>query len=370
MNPKSHKTHKHLPNRRQRHHPLQRLGLAAACVLPMAAGAQGTPASGSSVTVYGIVDAATRYSTNANANRDSLVSMEDGIFTGSRLGFRGREDLGSGLSAVYTLESGFDVSTGASLQATPTADYGQTAANPRFWGREVHVGLRSTWGGITLGRQYTLAHTLAIRFQPLGNPNSTAHSLYSSHHIARQDNVLRVDTRLAGVDLSATRTFGEQAGSDANSSWALGAGYTAGSVSLAAYVQQMDNLAGSETRKIVGAGGNYKLNPMFTLYAAAMQRRSETSPQKNRVWSLGANVELSPAITLSLARYADKQTGSTALQGERTVSWVSASYRLSRRSDVYAVLDNNHVTGGYTRPAFMGNKGSQTGVVLGLRHRF
>ena len=43
------------------------------------------------VTVYGLFDASVRYASNASANRDSLKTMEDGVFTGSRLGFRGRE---------------------------------------------------------------------------------------------------------------------------------------------------------------------------------------------------------------------------------------------------------------------------------------
>ena len=48
-----------------------------------------------------------------------------------------------------------------------------------FGGREAHLGLRGAWGTVTVGRQYTVAHSIAARFQPLGNPNSTAHSLFT-----------------------------------------------------------------------------------------------------------------------------------------------------------------------------------------------
>ena len=101
-----------------------------------------------------------------------------------------------------------------------------------------------------------------------------------------------------------------------------------------------------------------------------MQRTNAVSPQENLAFTLGANIELAKDITLSLAHYNDDQSGSAALDGSREVWWVTASYRFSRRTDVYAVLDSNHVEGGYAKPAFMGTKGSQTGVVLGLRHRF
>ena len=338
------------------------LAMAAAC----AASAQ----SAGNFTIYGLYDAAVRHATNASATRASLKTMEDGIITGTRLGFRGREDLGGGLAAVFTLESGFDPSAGTSLQSTPTADYGQTASTTRFWGREAHVGLRSPLGGVTLGRQYTLAHSIAARFQPLGNPNSAAHSLFSSHHIARQDNVMRLDAKAGGVDLAAAYTFGEQTASSANSAWAAGAGYAGQGFYLGGYAQQMKNLAGTETRKIVGAGGNFKVNNALSLYAGLMQRTSAVSPQKNRAWTLGANVDLADSITLSLAYFDDEQSGSAALEGSRKVAWMTASYRFSRRTDVYAVVDNNQVDGGYTKPAFMGTKGSQTGLVAGLRHRF
>jgi predicted porin len=338
------------------------LGALAAAPLAVAQG---------NVTVYGLFDAATRHATNADASRASRITMEDGIMTGSRLGFRGREDLGGGLAALFTLESGFDPSTGLSLQGTPTGDYGQSTAPTRFWGREVHVALRGAWGGVTLGRQYTVAHALAGRFQAQGNPNSTAHSLFSSHHVARQDNMVRFDTKQGGVELLASTTFGEQtASSSANGAWALGAGYAAGPVSLGAYFQSLKNLAGTETRKVAGAGGNVKLGTAWALFGGVMQRDDALSPQKNRAWTLGANWQVLPLLQLSVQHYRDDQSGSAALAGARSVDWLMATYRFSLRTDVYAVVDRNKVTGGYARPAFMGVKGTQNGVVVGLRHRF
>ncbi len=343
-------------------HPLSILALAL--LAAPAAQAQST------VTVYGLYDAATRHVSNAGASRGRLTTMEDGIITGTRLGVRAREDLGDGLAAVLTLEAGIDPSAGTSLQASPTADFGQVASTTRFFGREAHLGLRNRWGGVTLGRQYTVAHTLAARMQPLGNPNSTAHSLFSSHHVARQDNLLRVDATVAGVDLLASRTFGEQLDGSANGAWALGAGYSGKGFALGAYAQQLKNLTGSETRKVVGAGGNVKLGSRLALFGGVMQRTQAVSVQKNQAWTVGANFNVTPLITLSAAYFNDRQTGSAALDGRRTVGWVTANYLFSRRTDAYVVLDTNVVEGGYARPAFMGVKGTQVGTAIGLRHRF
>jgi predicted porin len=327
-------------------------------------------AQSSNVVIYGLFDAAVRHVNNANADRASLTTMEDGIFTGSRLGFRGREELGDGIAAVFTMEAGFDPSSGASSQGTATADFGQTAANPRFWGREIHAGLRSSLGGVTLGRQYTLAHGVTARFQPQGNPNNAADSIFSSHHIARQDNMLRLDANLGGVDLAASHTFGETAATGGSDAWAVSAGYGSGPFWVGGYIQRLNNLADSETRKIIGFGGNYKITSALTAYAGAMRRTSAVSPQTNKVWTLGFNFDITPSITLSAAHLADRQSGSATLEGSRKVSYVTANYRFSKRTDVYAVVDQNRVKGGYVKPAFMGTKGTQDGLSFGLRHRF
>ncbi len=340
---------------------------ASLALLACSAAHAQTPST--TVTIYGLVDAAVRHASQVDAAGNSRKTVEDGIMTGTRLGLRSREDLGGGWAALMTIESGFDPSTGLSLQASTTTDYGQEAINPRFWGREAHIGLRAPFGSVTLGRQYTVAHALAGRFQPLGNPNSTAHSLFSSHHVPRNDNMVRLDTRVADIELVASQTFGEQS-TGGNGGRSLGIGHTGKGWAVGAYHQQLSNAANTEKRTIVGLGGNYKVNDTVHLYGGLMKRTSKVSPQENLAWTLGANVELARQVTLSLAWFDDDQSGSAALNGKRTVGWVTVSYRFSRRTDVYAVLDRNEVTGGYARPAFMGTLGVQDGAVVALRHRF
>lgn len=175
------------------------------------------------VGLYGLIDVALRHADNAVAPGRSLTTMEDGAFTGSRLGWRGKEDLGGGMEAVFTMESGFDPSSGVSLQGTSTPDYGQVQASPRFWGRDIHVGLRASTWGLRLGRQYTVAHTMTSRFQPQGNPNNLGLSIFSSHHVARQDNMVRADFKVGSIDVAASRTLGEVAGTSGSDAWALSA---------------------------------------------------------------------------------------------------------------------------------------------------
>jgi predicted porin len=82
--------------------------LIATAALAMVAG---TAQAQSSVTVYGLLDVST-VSTDSNALATNVVTKTtntggDGQLSGSRLGFRGTEDLGGGLKANFVAEFGF-----------------------------------------------------------------------------------------------------------------------------------------------------------------------------------------------------------------------------------------------------------------------
>jgi predicted porin len=92
----------------------------------------------SSLTIYGIMDAGVDIS---NHGKGSLTRAISGGQFGSRLGFRGTEDLGGGLSANFRLEMGINLDDGT---------FGQGG---RVFGREATVGLGSKqWGDVSLGR--------------------------------------------------------------------------------------------------------------------------------------------------------------------------------------------------------------------------
>ncbi len=110
----------------------------------------GVASAQSSVTMYGRVD----LSVGKNAGSANKV-MQNG--SGSRLGLRGNEDLGGGMSAFFNIETRFDADTGAAqgFNVTPT---GSTVANAnRFWGARSLVGLGGNYGRVSLGREYTTA---------------------------------------------------------------------------------------------------------------------------------------------------------------------------------------------------------------------
>jgi predicted porin len=121
-----------------------------AALLSLAAHAQ---SSTSNVTVYGIAD---MFVQGARGDA-SLSRVQSGGLSGSRLGFRGTEDLGSGLYAIYTLEAGINIDDGSSAQGGV------------LFGRQAFVGLKSDLGQLTLGRQYSSIYTATADFSAFSN---------------------------------------------------------------------------------------------------------------------------------------------------------------------------------------------------------
>lgn len=336
--------------------------LAALLGVPLLATAQ------TSVTVYGVVDVSIRRADNFSVAGQSVTQLNDGVYGTSRWGLRGREDLGGGMKAIFSLENGFDPSTGTLLNADANATNGSGAApNGRLFGREALVGLESPLGLVTLGRQYTLAHPLSGRFQPQPNPNLGAISMFSVHHVARQDNMARYYKQLGPVGVYASYTFNESNGRGRG----VGASYTAGPLDLTAYHQEVNNASNTITRGISGAGGSYLVTKNLKAFLGYMKRNDRgTGPnkQENDVWSLGANYNLTDSLVLTANYAQDRQSEFNA--GKRKMGYVGLDYLFSKRTDLYAEVDNNRLTGAYTRPGFMGTRDSTTSFSVGLRHRF
>lgn len=117
----------------------------------------GIASAQSSVTLFGIVDATISRYSNSGVGAvpgNSWTGMTHSGYNSSQLGFRGREDLGGGLSAMFWIEGGL------------TNDDG-TAAGFSFTRRSV-VGLTGNWGEVRLGREYTPTFTNDSAFDPFG----------------------------------------------------------------------------------------------------------------------------------------------------------------------------------------------------------
>src|SRR5690606_2082903 len=138
---------------------LKALTIGLAMSFPMLVSAQST----TSVTLYGTVDTAVEYVNNiadgAGGTNRSFHFTNLTQSWPSHWGLRGSEYLGNGLSAVFTLESGFNAGTGTSGQGN------------RLFGRQAWVGLKGDWGQLAFGRQYNMLMWSMIHSDFLG-PNA------------------------------------------------------------------------------------------------------------------------------------------------------------------------------------------------------
>lgn len=107
--------------------------------------------------IYGLIDASGSYSRPPGG--DYRWQLDSGAMSRTYLGFRGSEDLGGGLRAVFRLESYLGVDTGV------VGGYGGNA----FWGRDANVGLSGAFGSTVLGRNATPLYLTTITFNPFGD---------------------------------------------------------------------------------------------------------------------------------------------------------------------------------------------------------
>lgn len=123
------------------------IALAVAGLASTAAFAQ------SNVTIYGQMAAGVEF-TNANNGGTNTYRVQDHT---SRIGFKGAEDLGNGLKAVWQVESGFStdtVGTANSSNATGNAAT-SSGSSSQFGNRNTFVGLNGNFGTVVLGRHDT-----------------------------------------------------------------------------------------------------------------------------------------------------------------------------------------------------------------------
>ena len=107
----------------------------------------------SSVTIYGIVDLNGQYL----SGYAKQVLVTSGGQSGSRIGFKGTEDLGSGLFFDFVLEGGLNIDTGSSAQGGA------------LFGRQAFGALRSPYGNLSAGRQYSSIYTQTGDFSEFSN---------------------------------------------------------------------------------------------------------------------------------------------------------------------------------------------------------
>ncbi len=354
----------------------------------------------SSVTLYGVIDAGFTYVQNERTSvtdpdaHGPAYRMTGGNLQGSRWGMRGAEDLGGGMKAVFTLESGFDVMNG------------HNDVNNKLFNRQAFVGLSSDYGTLTMGRQYD---SVVDYLGPLTATGSWGGTYFAhpgdndnaNNSIRMNNSVKYQSANYAGLSFSGLYAFSNQAdGFAENRAYSVGAGYQAGGLKLgAAYLQTQGsnlntsgavqdgpfagNAAVSETQRTWGVGGSYEFGPA-TVGLVYTQSRYQFAYGDGSIrfnnYEVNARYNLTPALAVGAA-YTYTQAVESTLNAANTSShWnqfgLQADYALSRRTDIYAEGVMSAGGNGALIPTQVfgtnapSSSRNQVVVTTGLRHRF
>lgn len=340
----------------------------------------------SSVTLYGIVDAGIAY--NSNQGGHSIVYAATGNQFGDRWGLKGNEDLGGGMHAIFRLENGFNIYSGASSQGG------------REFGRHAEVGLADDkLGTVTLGRQYNAAQDYLADMQ-IGL-FTAAYALHpydtdDLNNTFRTGNSIKyVSPTISGLQGTAMYAFSNSTDFSSDRAWDVGLRYSHGLLNLAAVYVSMDhpglNTTGAvnsdnyyaasfvtnvQRQQIWGAGGTYAignttLSAMYTNTSFSLLTGSERFAN----YDVSARYQLTPFVLLAAGE--TYTTASDPKGAQKSAHYwqtnAGVSYFLSKSTILYLDGFYQRASGAvaFIETASAAASGhSQLLVVSGIRHNF
>ncbi len=360
-----------------------------------ALGSFGAAHAQSNVTVYGLIDTTISTVNNANAAGQRLTGFQVPWFSGSRLGFQGKEDLGSGLKTIFRLESEYVTTTGE--MDTPGV----------LFNRDAWVGLQSdSLGKLTFGRQNALGRDVAAQYIDTygsdrvstnegggSNTNNFKQLIFyagSATGTRLNNGVVWKKLFSNGLFTGLAYQFGEVPGSFArNTTETAALGYNGANFSVSSFATQAN--INAQTHRSYSLGGAYvfgmmRLNAGYFHYTADQgalgQRKDDAYTVSTKFKPAGAfdyelgyqvmkanNAAYNAAGTSTLNAFADTSTATTVGTGKKSTLYGSVFYHLSKRTELYVAADYMKLRNGY-RVASANGFSNQTELAAGMRTRF
>lgn len=328
----------------------------------------------SSVTLFGVMDATFSMGRGSVADKTQFTNSGN---TTTRLGFRGTEDLGGGLSAGFWLEAGLSNDDGLG-QATNTNNQtsGLTTAGGLTFNRRSTVSLNGSFGEIRIGRDYTPHFWNYVWFDPFTYNGVGASQI--ANNIGGRTNVRASNSvsyflppGLGGWYGQVMHYRGENASGTATSNDGNGTsvrvGYASGPVNVAFATSATQLASGDIKTTNLGASYDFKVVKLFAIADQDKVSRGRTGRGYLAGLSMPAG---SGEVRASYSTY----KGSVALADART-SKLSAGYvhNLSKRTALYttvARIDNKNGASLALNGAVTGANRASTGYDFGFRHSF
>lgn len=310
------------------------------------------------IQMYGVVDIGIAHEDTGAA---SINRVDSGNVLGSRLGFKGTEDLGNGLTANFQLENGFNAATGNAGQGG------------RLFGRQAWVGLAGGFGSIKLGRQYSPMWKVQATVDPFGvgltggaNGNTGAGMLALFYSGIRIDNVLKYGYSSGPFSTEAMYSFGGQADSASKlAQVGVNAEYNNGPIYAAYAYHKANDATGNDSIKVNLLAGMYNFGPAKLHAAFATNKGTGAADARDAM--IGVSVPVGAAGTFlgSYIRHANRAV-SNADSRQLGLGYL---YALSKRTTLYTSYSRNANDAGASLNA--GGPGMTDRLInAGITHKF
>ncbi|MBN9372244.1 porin [Hydrogenophaga sp.] len=312
----------------------------------------------SSVTLFGIMDVNVRHtSTKIGGVKTSLSEMGQDGTASSRLGFRGVEDLGGGMSASFWLEGALNPDTG-------------TPAGLQFQRRST-VSLSGGFGEVRLGRDYVPTFWNHTVYDPFGtNGLGNSMNMYSPNAgvfqatTVRSNNMVSYFTpNMGGFQAQLSYGFKEvTTGTSASDYQGLRLTYANGPLSVGFATASEGNVGAADSRRTnVGASYDFGfIKPMFNYTTS----KEKTVDLKVNNLMVGLTAPVGPGLIKASYTRTEVEVPGISVDGNQVA--VGYEYGLSKRTALYGNFARISADAGL----LAGPEYKRTGFELGIRHSF
>jgi len=332
----------------------------------------------SNVTIYGVADAF--YGRLTATGKMSNNHIGSGGLSGSRLGFKGSEDLGGGLKAVFEYELAFNLdNTGSPVNAINDA----SGSNGLTGTRQSFVGLGGGFGTIVAGRLQTPGYYVGrfdafsasqIGPQAILGGGALRSTISPTNHGRVNNAVAYLSPTMSGFSAVLAYGTGEETtpGAEKENVWGLGLNYAQGPIAAGFAHHRVNNVGANNVanatfpdlkENMIGLSYDAKVVRVLGSY----QDHRVTGSGTSKLWQLGAVAPVG-AGNVHFAYGKLDRTGSN----NDSKSWTLAyTHGLSKRTTAYVgynrTTNESLATAGILAP---NPGGTSKAFVAGMRHSF
>ena len=313
---------------------------------------------------------------------NDLSAVNSGGLSGSRIGFRGTEDLGNGLKAVFTYEQGVNIDSSASSKIQVDEDGAGDLTRDGLGGaaRQSFVGLSGNFGTVSLGRQYAPGFDHVVDafgnsaiLSPAAILIAGEGSTIDAGSGARWNNSVAYNGAFSGLKVRGIYSMNaveldDQEGDD--DAYGLGLDYTNGPLRVAAMYQVVQADDEDQKEWSVGASYNFGVVSLFANYQDAKSLKNVEDADAD-VWQIGAVVPVGAAGNVHLGYGEGDYDAADAKAKSYSIAYTHA---LSKRTTAYVGYNRTTNDDGLKKgvvAAPTGVTGENANVVaVGMRHVF